>query len=133
MHIGGKVPDNPVANKYSDSGLRRRIVIRTEIAINKDLEPDFLLAVKHPAAFTALLDSLVERFPVYATIRNPLSVLSSWNSVALPVQTGHIPAAENLDHKLKQMLLQSNPWNSGYRCMITGCYDGTYTNEKGLF
>ncbi|TVM04153.1 MAG: hypothetical protein CV087_01785 [Candidatus Brocadia sp. WS118] len=102
--VNGKVPDNPVGSKYSVSGLRASVASHTEIIIEKPLETNFTLIVKHPSAFTALLEVLVVRFPVYAVIRNPLSVLTSWNSVAFPVQNGHAPAAENLDFQLKKAL-----------------------------
>lgn len=102
--VNGKVPDNPVANKYSVSGLRASIASHTEIIIEKTLETNFNLIVKHPSVFTALVETLVARFPVYAVIRNPLSILTSWNSVEFPVQTGHAPAAENLDIQLKEAL-----------------------------
>lgn len=104
--VNGKVPDNPIASQYSVSGLRATVVSHTEIIINNTLETNFTLIIKHPSAFTALLEALVVRFPVYAVIRNPLSVLTSWNSVALPVQTGHVPAAENLDIQLKKVLAE---------------------------
>ena len=56
---------------------------------------------KHPAPFTALLETLVERFPVYGVIRNPLAILSSWQTVPFPVSRGHVTAvAERLDPKL---------------------------------
>src|SRR5882762_5411265 len=45
-HVYGRVPDNPVANQYSDSGLRSVIVSRGEISIEKDLTDDFLLVIK---------------------------------------------------------------------------------------
>jgi ribosome-associated protein YbcJ (S4-like RNA binding protein) len=102
--VGGKVPDNPVSNRYSESGLRRSIASPSKIAIDKKVSPDFLLVIKHPSAFTATLESLVKRFPCYAVIRNPLSVLTSWNSVSFPVETGHAPAAETLDLQLKKTL-----------------------------
>jgi hypothetical protein len=104
-HAQGKVPDNPFPDKYSASGLRRgRAASVSSITIDKDLSEDFLLIIKHPAAFTALLPVLVERFRCFAVIRNPVSVLSSWNSIAVPVENGHAPAAENLDPGLKSSL-----------------------------
>jgi hypothetical protein len=104
-HAQGKVPDNPFPDKYSRSGLRLgRAAAVSKITIDKDLSEDFLLIIKHPAAFTALLPVLVERFRCFAVIRNPVSVLSSWNSIAVPVENGHAPAAENLDPGLKSSL-----------------------------
>jgi len=103
-HRGGEVPDNPVGDQHSEAGLRQRAVANGEMAIDKELGPSFLLAVKHPVAFTALLGTLVGHFPCYAMIRNPLSVLASWNSVDMPVQRGHAPVAEHLDARLKETL-----------------------------
>jgi hypothetical protein len=103
-HRAGRVPDNPVGDQHSESGLRQRAVVKGEIAVDKELGPSFLLAVKHPAAFTALLGTLVRHFPCYAVVRNPLSVLASWNSVEMSVQRGHAPIAEHLDGNLRQTL-----------------------------
>ncbi len=103
-HRDGRVPDNPVGDRRSASGLRQRAVVKGEIRIEKDLGPGFLLVIKHPAAFTALLDDLVARFRCYAVIRNPLSVLASWSSVDMSVQAGHAPIAERLDTALAHEL-----------------------------
>jgi len=48
------------------------------IEVDKQLSPDFLLVMKHNSAFAGVLDRLVRRLPVYAVVRNPLSILSSW-------------------------------------------------------
>jgi hypothetical protein len=103
-HAEGKVPDNPIGERRTWLGLRKSRAERGWITVSKPLGEDFLLAVKHPTAFTALLEPLTGRFPCYAVVRNPLSVLSSWNSVAFPVQKGHAPMAENLDGHLKSRL-----------------------------
>jgi hypothetical protein len=102
--INGKVPDNPFSDKYSLSGLRLDKTSISKISVEKKLSRNFLLVIKHPAAFTAILESLVKQFLCYAIIRNPLSVLASWNSVATPFQNGHAPAAEALDLSLAQAL-----------------------------
>ncbi len=103
-HVNGLVPDNPIGDQRSKSGLRESIISLGEISIRKELSPDFVLVVKHPAAFTAVLESLIKRFPCYAVIRNPLSVLASWNSTELPVANGHAHNAERLDIDLAQTL-----------------------------
>ncbi|MEM4256649.1 MAG: hypothetical protein QW746_04975, partial [Thermoplasmata archaeon] len=100
----GKVPDNPFPDKYSSSGLRCGKVSVGMISVKKELSLDFLLIIKHPAAFTALLETLIKHFPCYAVIRNPLAILTSWNSIAAPIQNGYAPAAENLDIDLKHAL-----------------------------
>jgi hypothetical protein len=54
--------------------------------------------------FTALLPSLVHRFPVFAIVRNPLAVLASWNTVDIPARRGRIPKAERFDPELTRRL-----------------------------
>lgn len=103
-NVSGAVPDNPVGEGRTESGLRQSMSPLGMINVEKELDPDFLLVIKHPAAFTALLKDLVRFFPCYAVIRNPLSVLASWSSVAMPVQNGHAPAAEGLDAELRRAL-----------------------------
>jgi hypothetical protein len=107
-HVNGHVPDNHFPSQYSESGLRRGVISRGEIYVEKELTRDFMLVIKHPAAFTAILESLTTQFPCYAVIRNPLSVLASWNSVAAPVENGHVPAAEQLDWDLAQTLRRTD-------------------------
>jgi hypothetical protein len=102
--VGGAVPANPVGTSRTDSGLRKRVVSKGEIAIDKELSPDFALVVKHCGSFTATLDRLVTRFPVYAIVRNPLSMLASWATVEFAVQRGRVPVAEGLDPELKAKL-----------------------------
>jgi hypothetical protein len=79
-------------------------VSKGEITIDKELSPDFTLVVKHCGSFTATLDRLVTRFPVYAIVRNPLSMLASWATVEFAVQRGRVPVAEGLDRELKTKL-----------------------------
>jgi len=102
--VGGAVPANPVGRGRTEDGLRRRLVSKGEIAIDKPLPADFTLAVKHCGSFTATLDILVTRFPVYAIVRNPLAVVASWSTVEFAIHRGHIPVAEGLDRDLKAKL-----------------------------
>jgi hypothetical protein len=102
--LGGAVPANPVGTSRTNTGLRKRVVSKGQIAIDKELSPDFMLAVKHCGSFTATLDRLVTRFPVYAIVRNPLAMLASWSTVEFAVQQGHVPVAEGLDSDLKTAL-----------------------------
>jgi hypothetical protein len=46
------------------------------------------LAIKHPVAFTALLESLLPDFSVAALVRNPLAVVASWETVPMTVRDG---------------------------------------------
>ncbi|MGH3085953.1 MAG: hypothetical protein ACRDSJ_01380, partial [Rubrobacteraceae bacterium] len=103
-NVGGAVPDNPVGTNRSDAGLRQSIASKGEIVVDKELSRDFMLVVKHNAAFSAVLEGLVKHFPVYAVVRNPLATLASWSSIDFSTQKGHAPAAERLDPDLKAKL-----------------------------
>jgi len=103
-NVDGAVPDNPVGAGRNETGLRKSIASRGEIAIDKPLSPGFMLVVKHPSAFSAIVEGLVQQFPVYAVVRNPLATLASWSSVSFNVQRGHAPAAERLDPQLASRL-----------------------------
>ena len=103
-HVDGKVLGSKVADHYTETGLRARLAEWGDISIDKELSPRFMLAVKHTSAFTALLETLLERFPVYAVVRNPLSVLSSWQTVPFPPQQGHVQMGEALDGELARDL-----------------------------
>ena len=71
-----------------DARLRRFRGEWGEIAIDKPLSARFTLLIKHNALFAALLPRLTESFPCLALVRNPLSVLASWQTVDLPVHPG---------------------------------------------
>jgi len=79
-----------------------------EKTLQKQLRHPFTLCIKHPAAFTAMLENLGKRFRCYAVIRHPLAVLASWNMVDMPVNEGHSPAAEKLDKTLAARLAPIN-------------------------
>lgn len=103
-HIDGVVPDNPVARKIPGEGLRKGEAVLGEVNFSKGLPADFTLVVKHPSTFAALLPDLMKRFSTYATIRNPVAVLSSWNSVEMPLRDGHAPKGERMDPELHARL-----------------------------
>lgn len=104
--FGGKVPDNPLAGIDSVTGKRIRVLDGREIEVNKPLTNEFCLAIKQPAFFTAILKDLVASglFSCFAIVRNPLSVLLSWNTVEMPVSQGRVPAAEAFDPDLSAKL-----------------------------
>jgi hypothetical protein len=80
-HVGGMVPDN---SKGMKDGVRQRIVDKGKIPVGKELQPDFYLAIKQPGMFTALLPTLVKRFPSFAIIRNPLAIMLSTSTLQQP-------------------------------------------------
>ena len=96
-NVGGKIPDNAYEHARSGSGLRPRPAGREPRrgrSRRQGAGGNFLLVVKQPALFSALLPVLAQRFPCYAVVRNPLSVLASWNSVDHKVREGHSRGAE---------------------------------------
>lgn len=99
--VTGKVPDTDTSATCQSDGRRGTQTTRDDIVVDKLLSPSFTLCVKHPSGFSALLDLLADRYPCYAIVRNPLSVLASWNSVSFPVSRGHAPAAERVDRQLQ--------------------------------
>jgi hypothetical protein len=84
--------------------LRRGRVVRGTVQIGKPLSDDFLLCVKHPSILTGLLPRLVDHYPCFATVRNPIAVLGSWNSIEFAVSEGRSRAAERLDARLRSQL-----------------------------
>jgi hypothetical protein len=74
------------------------------VTIDRVLDADFSLVIKHPAAFTALLPLLHSRFDSFATVRHPIAVLLSWAETPFPIADGHAPAAERLDPELADRL-----------------------------
>lgn len=103
-NVDGAMTDNTYEADRLDAGLRQNIASKGEIAIDKKLSQDFMLVIKHNSAFTAVLEGLVKRFPVYAVVRNPLATLASWSSLDFGVQSGHVGGAERLDARLKSKL-----------------------------
>lgn len=106
-HQDGKVPDNPygdAAPGQSRPGLTRL----GEIVVEKPLDADFKLVIKHNAAFIALAPELARRMPMLGVVRNPLAVLASWHSVDLPVSHGRLPAGERLDPALASALARQS-------------------------
>jgi len=103
--INGKIGDNTFEQKTDATNtLRKAIVKNGELTIEQDVEKDFNLILKHPAFFTVLLDDIQNFFECYAMIRNPLSMLASWNTIDVPINRGRIPAAERYDESLSNML-----------------------------
>jgi hypothetical protein len=103
-NVDGQVTGSKVADDRGAAGLRRRLAARGEITIDKALTADFVLVVKHNSSFTALVDELAPRFPLYAIVRNPLSILRSWQTVPFPVREGHAPVGEAIDDDLRTQL-----------------------------
>ena len=102
--IGGEIPTNPFGQVRNEGGARRQLASKGKIAITKDLTPGFLLVIKQPGLFTLLLPTLLQRFPCYVVVRNPLAVLASWSSLEAGSQKGRFPLAEMYDKDLARRL-----------------------------
>lgn len=104
-HVRGKIPDNVAADQVNRAGTRLRHTEHGPVVVDKPLTDNFTLAIKHPVAFSALLETLSGRFDCFAIIRNPLATLASWNSLDwLNVKKGHAPIGEKLDADLSRAL-----------------------------
>ena len=104
-HVSGEIRDNAAGDQVDRAGKRTRKTEHGRITFDKPLSQDFTLAIKHPAAFTALLETLSKNFDCLAIIRNPLATLSSWNSLDwLPLKDGHSPIGEKLDVDIARVL-----------------------------
>jgi hypothetical protein len=89
-HVAGQVLGAKVSDERGSDGLRLRRATKSEIPVERPSVEDFTLVIKHPVAFTALLPTLLERFPVFAIVRNPLSILASWESVPFLQREGQL-------------------------------------------
>ncbi len=103
-HIAGTFTDNSFNAAADEQGLRSSRVMLGMIEITKELNNEFTLAIKHNGAFTATAHQLVRKYRCFAVIRNPLSVLLSWQTVNAPVNRGRMPVAEAIDADLKNSL-----------------------------
>jgi hypothetical protein len=90
LHVDGRVVGARVSDVRDADGRRVPMGKRGEIAVERPASPDFTLVIKHPVAFTALLDILLQRFAVFAVVRNPLAVLCSWESAPFMQREGHL-------------------------------------------
>ena len=104
VQFEGCLDDNRTASHLTDAGLRRLRGGWGEMAVGKPLSDRFGLLIKHNALFAALLPRLVESFACLAIVRNPMSVLASWQTVDLPVHRGRVPVGEALDPALRRSL-----------------------------
>ena len=100
----GVIPTNSMGEFDAKSGRRIKLLNSDELKVDKPLDNNFLLAIKDPNFCAANLPWLKDHFQCFAIVRNPLSVLLSWNSVDMPCSDGYAPAAELYDKKLANLL-----------------------------
>lgn len=89
-----------------DAHARRKTTIKgfKLSEVNKNFDRDFLFIVKHPNAFSALLNELSVNWRCFAVVRNPVSVIASWSSLDHPLSQGRAPMAELFDDELRRKL-----------------------------
>lgn len=92
------IPDNPFPQ--TEGGGRASLVSKQWVTFDKPLTPDFNLVIKHNAHFTFLLSELADHFRCVAIIRNPVSVIASWNTIQAPVAQGLVHVLNGLDPAL---------------------------------
>lgn len=102
--MNGAIPDNWVEPPNSEGRLRKVLEEYGPLTISKALSPNFTLAIKHPAEFTALSEELSAKYPLFAIVRHPLAVLAAWQTVDMPVQRGRMPKAESFCPELASQL-----------------------------
>ena len=121
--IGGEVPDNPFGGARDAAGSRRQLASKGRVEIAKDLDLDFLLIIKQPGLFTALLPGLADRFPVHAIVRNPLPVLASWNSLESGTQNVGFPLAEMYDEDFARRLGEERDDTGRQLCVMSWFFE----------
>lgn len=132
-HVAGKVQDNSAT--ADRTGKRVRQIEHGRIEVTKPLSPEFTLAIKHPAAFSALLAPLSKHFECFAIIRNPLATLGSWNSLDwFPLKDGHLPVGEKLDVDLAEALAAESDVIDRQIQILEWFYDrfGKFLNERAM-
>jgi hypothetical protein len=90
--------DSPTTNYFTRDEATGRMISRIVLkeVCRHDLTPGFMLAMKHNAHYTSVLDEIVRcgYFTAVAILRNPVDTILSWRSLELPVSRGRLPAAE---------------------------------------
>jgi hypothetical protein len=107
LQTQGEIADIMFEQTPSVQSLRDLLPEKGSIRVNKSLSAGFTLAIKHNLGFTAILDQLANTFKCFGVIRNPLSVIASWQTINMPLSHGNAPVAEALDPQLKKNLAQT--------------------------
>lgn len=100
----GVAVDNLVSAPAGSSQLRKGDGVRSYVKVGKVLSRDFSLFIKHPTLFTLFAEELSKHYAVYASIRNPLAVLASWQTVDFPIYHGRQAMVERFDAALAKRI-----------------------------
>lgn len=112
--VDRRQPDGSAVTNYltgPDAGGNRQTAYVIRAGKPKSLSPNVLVGAKHNALFIAALPELVrtEAFRIIALVRDPVAVLTSWQSVPLPIATGRLPAAERFWPELRELSADTVP------------------------
>jgi len=103
-HVDGRIVGAKVSDARTDDGLRRRMAQRGTVQLGVPPADPFVLAIKQPVAFTALIPLLAGRMAMGAIVRNPLAMLASWESVPMKVREGRAGMPDRIAPGLKALL-----------------------------
>lgn len=95
-HVAGRVVGAKVSDEIGPDGLRQRLRELGPVRLGRPEREPFVLAIKQPVAFTALLAELACRISTVAIVRNPLATLCSWESVPMKVREGRVGMPEQI-------------------------------------
>lgn len=103
-----RAPDGTAVTNYYDRSSVGQARTVTFALVNRgkpSLGPDFLLASKHNALYTAVLPELLRSraFAAVALVRDPVNVVASWRSLQLPISGGRLPAGEKFWAELSEL------------------------------
>ena len=96
----GLVVDNFLNEPNGSAALRKPQEVLSYVSVGKKLSADFHLFIKHPALFTLFSGQLSNHYSIYASVRNPLAVLASWQTVDMPIYHGRQGMVERFDQSL---------------------------------
>ena len=84
-------------NNFSSQKSREKIVTKRMVQFDRKFSNDCTIILKHNAIFTMMAKPLLAKYEYYAIIRNPASILGSWNSVDVPVSRGRVRRSRQLN------------------------------------
>lgn len=97
----------PITNYFADPGPdgKRETGYTIRAITRPGLPADFVLGIKHVALYAAVLPQIVQsgRYRVVALVRDPVSLLMSWQSLDLPISRGRLPAGERFWPELRSL------------------------------
>jgi hypothetical protein len=126
----GKIPDNPFGKAVD--GVRHSQVTKGRVQFEKALNTDFMLVMKHNGHYSFMLKELVDRYPCFAIIRNPLATLASWQTISAPVAQGNLKVLRFLSPSIYDTLNQvDNVLDRQIALLhaLFGCYEKLNTNH----